>query len=72
MLGEKNILRKKVLVCLKGLKGAPSNTLGLFFGKKFFFNTHEKYMFYSFKIFSQKYAWNKKFIVGPQDLKTAA
>ena len=58
---KKNILRKKVLVCLKGLKGAPLNTKN--FHKMFlifFFNIYEKCIWYQFKILFQTYARNKK------------
>ena len=45
---SKNILRKKVLVCSKGLKWAPSNTLRLFPQNvcNFFFNIHDKCILY--------------------------
>ena len=58
----KNILRKKVLVCSKDLKGAPLNTLKLFSAKclKKIFSTFIKNAFDTNSIFfSQKYAGNK-------------
>ena len=56
--------KKKVIVCSKGLKGAPLNTLNFFslkFFNLFFFNIHKQFIFYQFKtFFSQKYEVIKK------------
>ena len=60
----KNILRKKVMVCLKGKNGVPLNTLKLFPAKCFTFFSSSIFMKNAFstnsRFFSQKYAHNKK------------
>ena len=59
----KNILWKKAIVCSKGWKGAPSNTLKLLSAKcfKFFFSRLIKNAIdNNSKLFSQKYAGIKK------------
>ena len=61
-----NILGEKVIVCSKGLKGAPPNTLKLFFFflknifNFFLVNIHKKCILYQFKTFFTKYSGNKK------------
>ena len=53
---------KKVIVCLKGVKGAPLKSLKLFFPAKFFlsFNIHKNAFHTNSKLFSQPYGGNKK------------
>ena len=54
---------KKVIVCSKGLRKAPLNTLKLFFRKMFlilFFNIHKNAFDTNSRYVSQKYARNKK------------
>ena len=72
----KTILLKKVLVCSKDLKGAPSNALKLFSAKcfKFFFSTFIKNAFSTISIFfPRKYArYKNKNKIWLQGLQIAA
>ena len=52
---------KKIIVCSKGLKGAPSNKQTKKLAKQFFFSSIRKNAFYTdSKLFKQKYAGKKK------------
>ena len=66
MLGKKikKKIEEKVIVCLKGLKRGPLNTLNLVFLQNVFnfsFNIKKKSFYTNLKLFSQNYAGKKNY-----------